>query len=146
MNSALLDTEYRLEKRGKSLSDFGGMPAPSHVRSPYDQPRIIQEELEFNVSNQAFIAETNVPLLNPDQLKIYNCIMEAISDSSIEQRAFFVDEPGGTGKPFLYNTLLAKVRSQGHIPLAIKSSGIAALLLTGGRTVHSRLEVPILLN
>ena len=70
LNSALLDIEYRLEKQGRSLSDFGGMPVPSHVHSPHDQPRIIQEELEFNVSDQAFIAETNVPLLNPDQLKI----------------------------------------------------------------------------
>ena len=114
------------------------MAAPSYVRSLHDQPRINQEELEFKVSDQAFIAEMNVPLLNPDQLKIYNCIMEAISDSSIEQRAFFVDGPGGTGKTFLYNTLLAKVRSQAHIPLAMASSDIAALLLTGGRTVHCR--------
>ena len=42
--------------------------------------------------------------------------------------------------------MLAKVRSQRHIALATASSGIAALLLTGGRTVHSRLKVPIPLN
>ena len=146
LNSALLDIECRLENQGKSLSDFGGMPIPSHIRSPYEQPRIIQEELEFNVSDQTLIAETNVPLLNPDQLKIYNCIMEAINDSSVEQRTFFIDGPGGTVKTFLYNTLLAKVRSQGRIPLAMASSSIAALFLTGGRTVHSRLKVPIPLN
>ena len=52
----------------------------------------------------------------------------------------------GTGKTFLYNTLLAKVRSQGRMPLTMASSGIAALLLTGGRTVHPRLKVPIPLN
>ena len=51
LNSALLDIECRLEKQGKFLSDFGGMPIPSHIRSPYEQPRIIQEELEFNVSD-----------------------------------------------------------------------------------------------
>ena len=69
--------------------------------------------------------------------------MEAINDSSVEQREFFIDGPGGTGKTFLYNTLLAKVRSQGRVPLAVAFSGIAALLLTGGRTVHSRLKVLI---
>ena len=42
--------------------------------------------------------------------------------------------------------MLAKVRSQGQIALAMASSGIAALLLQGGRTVHSRLKVPISLN
>ena len=72
--------------------------------------------------------------------------MEAINDPMIEQRAFFIDGPGGTGKTFLYNTMLAKVRSQGQIALAMNSSGIAALLLQGGRTVHSRLKVPISLN
>ena len=55
--------------------------------------------------------------------------MEAINDSSVEPRAFFIDGPGGTGKTFLYNTLLNKVRSQGRIPLVMASSGIAALLL-----------------
>ncbi len=60
-------------------------------------------------------------------------------------KVFFVDGPGGTGKIFLY-TLLAKVRSQNKIALGLASSGIAALLLQGGRTVHSRLKVPIDIN
>ena len=49
-------------------------------------------------------------------------------------------------KIFLYNTLLATVRSRCDIALAMASSGIAALLLQGGITVHSRLKVPIRLN
>ena len=59
---------------------------------------------------------------------------------------FFIDEPGGTGKTFLYNTLLATARSHCDIALAIASFRIAALLLQAGRTVHSRLKVPIRLN
>ena len=51
--------------------------------------------------------------------------------------------PGGTGKTFLYNTLLAQVRSQSQINLGLARSGIAALLLSGGRTVHSRLKISI---
>ena len=34
--------------------------------------------------------------------------------------------------------MLAKVRSQGKIALAMASSGIAALLLPGGTTAHYR--------
>ena len=56
--------------------------------------------------------------------------MTSINDSGVEQRAFFIDGSGGTGKTYLYNTLLAEVRSQRHIALATASSGIAALLLT----------------
>ena len=51
----------------------------------------------------------------------------------------------GTGKTFLYNTLLARVRSQSQIALGLASSGIAALL-SGGHTVHFRLKVPIDIN
>ena len=46
----------------------------------------------------------------------------------------FFDAPGGTGKTFLINLILAKLRSEGNIALATASSGIAATLLTGGRT------------
>ena len=72
--------------------------------------------------------------------------MEAINDPMNEQKAYVIDGPGGTGKTSLYNNMLAKVRSQGQIALAMASSGIAALLQQGGRTVHSRLKVPISLN
>jgi ATP-dependent DNA helicase PIF1 len=38
------------------------------------------------------------------------------------------------------------VRSRGDITLAVASSGIAALLLSGGRTAHSYLKIPIALD
>jgi len=41
---------------------------------------------------------------------------------------------------------LATVRKQGKIALATASSGIAALLLPGGRTAHSRFKIPINVN
>ena len=41
--------------------------------------------------------------------------------------------PGGTGKTFLINLLLANVRINECIALAVASSGIAATLLAGGR-------------
>ncbi|XP_055804455.1 uncharacterized protein LOC129873391 [Solanum dulcamara] len=57
--------------------------------------------------------------------------------------AFFIDDPGGTGKTFLYRALLANVRSKGFIALATASSGVAASILPGGRTAHSRFKIPI---
>lgn len=61
----------------------------------------------------------------------------------LQNNVFFVDGPGGTGKTFLYKALLAHVRALGHIALAVASSGIAALLLDGGVTAHSRFKIPI---
>ncbi|GKC73401.1 ATP-dependent DNA helicase PIF1-like protein, partial [Tanacetum coccineum] len=57
--------------------------------------------------------------------------------------AFFVDGPGGTGKTYLYRALLAEVRSKGHIALATTTSDIAASILPGGRTAHSRFKIPL---
>ena len=56
---------------------------------------------------------------------------------------FFVDGPGGTGKTYLYRALLANVRSRGMIGLATATSGVAASILPGGRTAHSRFEIPL---
>ena len=47
------------------------------------------------------------------------------------RKILFVDCPGDTGKTFLYNTLLARVRTQSQISLGLASSGIAALLSQG---------------
>ncbi|XP_076904031.1 uncharacterized protein LOC143559294 [Bidens hawaiensis] len=59
---------------------------------------------------------------------------------------FFVYGYGGTGKTYLWNTLSTVIRSKGEIVLTVASSGIASLLLTGGRTRHSRFHIPINLN
>ena len=56
---------------------------------------------------------------------------------------FFVYGYGGTLKIYLYKTLSAALRSEGEIVLNVASSGIAALLLEGGRTTHSRFAIPI---
>ena len=72
--------------------------------------------------------------------------MTAVNDSVQYTKIFFVDCRGGTGKTFLYNTLLAQVRSQSQVALGLASSGIAPLLLSGEHTVHSRLKVPIFIN
>ena len=122
------------------------MPIPTNVSNSYEESRIIKDELDYNVSEQNDIVSQNLTLLNADQLSIYNIIIAAVNDTNSYSNAFFIDGPGGTGKTCLYNTLLSTVRSQGNISLAMASSGIAALLLQGGRTVHSRMKVLIHLN
>ncbi|XP_045536286.1 uncharacterized protein LOC106720810 [Papilio machaon] len=51
--------------------------------------------------------------------------------------------PGGTGKTFLLNLLLAQIRKDKGVAVAVASSGIAATLLSGGRTAHSILKLPL---
>ncbi|XP_074377930.1 uncharacterized protein LOC141719449 [Apium graveolens] len=54
---------------------------------------------------------------------------------------FFVYGSGGCGKTFLWNTLCCKLRSVEKVVLHVASSGIAAMLLPGGRTTHSRFHI-----
>ncbi|GFX42655.1 ATP-dependent DNA helicase [Trichonephila clavipes] len=58
-------------------------------------------------------------------------------------KIFFLDAPAETGKTFPIKLILAAVRSQNDIALALASSGIAATLLPGGRTAHSTLKLPL---
>ncbi|GBP90210.1 ATP-dependent DNA helicase pif1 [Eumeta japonica] len=55
----------------------------------------------------------------------------------------YLDAPGGTGKTFLINLILAEIGAEKHIALALASSGIAATLMEGGRTAHSALQLPL---
>lgn len=57
-------------------------------------------------------------------------------------KTFFHDAPERTGKTYLQNLILAKMRSEGKIVLATSSSGIAATLLEG-HTLHSTFKVPL---
>jgi len=46
----------------------------------------------------------------------------------------------------MWRTLSCALRSKGMIVLNVASSGIASLLLPGGKTTHSRFCIPILIN
>ncbi|KAG5587065.1 hypothetical protein H5410_047499 [Solanum commersonii] len=46
-------------------------------------------------------------------------------------------------KTYLYRALLAYVRLRGTIALATTTSGVVASILPGGRTTHSRFEIPL---
>ena len=76
-----------------------------------------------------------------EQRKIYEEILSAVNKG--DGGMFFVSGFGGTGKTFLWKLLSAAIRSRGDIVLNVASSGIASLLLPGGRTAHSRFGIPL---
>jgi ATP-dependent DNA helicase PIF1 len=43
----------------------------------------------------------------------------------------------------MWRTLASALRSKGEIVLTVASSGIASLLLPGGRTAHSKFKIPV---
>lgn len=71
----------------------------------------------------------------------YNTVMQRVTSGN--GGIIFLDAPGGTGKTFLLNLILADIRQQNEIAIAVASSGIAATLLDGGRTAHAAFKLPL---
>lgn len=103
--------------------------------------RDLQREQLYNINELNEFVLINQSKLLPEQKKVYEIIMNAIAEH--QGGFFFLDAPGGTGKTFLISLILAKIRSQNNIAVAVASSEIAANLLDGGRTAHSALKLPL---
>jgi hypothetical protein len=142
LSLALHDLNEILQQSGKSLQDFG-LPLPaSNIGHLYSKiSRVIADEMSYNQQHLEKKWRTCLDASNQDQRAAFHTVIAAYESG--RGGIFFVDGPGGTGKTFLENMILARVRSTGDIALAVASSGIAAILLDGGRTAHSRFKIPI---
>ncbi|CAL1413273.1 unnamed protein product [Linum trigynum] len=102
---------------------------------------MIAMELNYDVALQKHEFDAMYPKLNSDQQAAFIAILQSVNAD--QGKCFFVDGYGGTGKTFLWQVLCLKLRSEKKIVLCVASSGIAALLMAGGRTAHSRFFIPI---
>ncbi|CAF3387997.1 unnamed protein product [Rotaria sp. Silwood1] len=139
-NQALIFIEDKVvEMGGKYLKDLG-LPIPQrHMSDRLSREMLRETSYDVNELNKYLL--TNEPLLTEDQRIVYNAILNLVKEKT--GGIFFLDAPGGTGKTFVLNLLLAKIRQQKKIAIAMASSGIAATLLHGGRTAHSTLKLPL---
>jgi hypothetical protein len=130
-----------LSHSGKRLEDWDSMPQFVENWGAVFGNHLIVEQCEYDLEEQAQLATDCIACLNQDQQAAFEKIMSAFTTRSGE--IFFLHGPGGAGKTYLYNTLCYHLRSQGKIVLCVASSGIAAILLKGGRTAHSCFKIPI---
>ncbi|XP_010445117.1 PREDICTED: ATP-dependent DNA helicase PIF1-like [Camelina sativa] len=113
-NYTLQEIEMILLFNGGTLKDIAHFPQPS--REYIDNSnRLIVDELRYN---REFLEEKHA---------------KWIKMLTTEQRR----------KTFVWKILAAAIRSRGQIVLNVASSGIASLLLEGGRTAHSRFAIPL---
>ncbi|XP_035835779.1 uncharacterized protein LOC110888292 [Helianthus annuus] len=140
-NYALGEIEKFLLRNNSSLRRFLTMPYPDEASSADSQNRLIYEERCYTQLDRGNEYERQMSMLNDEQLSVFEEILKAVDGDA--GGVFFVYGYGGTGKTFLWKTLSATIRSKGQIVLNVASSGIASLLLTGGRTAHSRFHIPL---
>ena len=148
-----IDDLLRAQGIHEGLKQFPDLPQPPPIARldplEAERARYNQEAMERRL-------EADVPLLRPGQRQIFDTVMasvDAVSALNVpttvelathnQPSVFFVDSPGGCGKTFTLNLLLDKIRARGDIAIAVASSGIAALLMEGGTTAHSRFKIPI---
>ncbi|KAL0902327.1 hypothetical protein ABMA27_000223 [Loxostege sticticalis] len=122
---------------GKVLSDFN-LPTPQRTG---ELSTDLVRELGYDTVALAAEVTQIEPLLLPEQRQIFNFITNRIANG--QGGLFFLEAPGGIGKTFLLNLLLAQLRKDKEVALAVASSGIAATLLSGGRTAHSVFKLPL---
>ncbi|KIH60924.1 hypothetical protein ANCDUO_08810 [Ancylostoma duodenale] len=140
LNHALIIIEDKcLQMSGRTLRELG-LQAPARSDADIVNSEILRER-NYNVDQMENFVQTNKPLLVNDQRLAFEAVMKLIRNGN--GGLLFLDAPGGTGKTFLINLLLAEVRKNSDIALAIASSGIASTLLDGGRTAHSALKLPL---
>ncbi|XP_020082082.1 uncharacterized protein LOC109705725 [Ananas comosus] len=142
-NYVLCELELLLNKNNSSLVQFK-LPLPNRLLMEDSNNRLLREELDYD--SNALRAE-HMELfkgINRDQLIVYSAVLSSVYEE--RGNLFFVYGHGGTGKTYLWRTIIAKLRSEGRIVLAVASSGIASLLLPGGRTAHSRFKIPVKLD
>lgn len=134
-NFVLQDIQSILNSHGKRCHDFGLRTPPSdmlQMAAPYS---------DVVVERNKGTAMRNT--LNTEQVSAFDSIMTAVGNDNLPQRTFFLDGPGGSGKTYLYRTLLSNIRGDGANALPVASTGIVANLLDGGRTYHSQFKLPI---
>jgi hypothetical protein len=152
-NNALNLINDILQKTGNHIGNYTDMPELRPVTVYNINPTnrhieyLIKEELNYDpIELNKFLIE-NLPNLNTQQKDIYETIVKrAKNHVQLGENIFFIDGPGGTGKTHVYKMILAAVRSTRSVALAVASSGIAAQLLDGARTAHSRLRIPVALS
>ena len=101
---------------------------------------LLQDQLQFDPTAELRELVDSLALLNDDQTLAFNQVLQSVLTD--QKKTFFVVGAAGAGKTFLYRTLCHAVRSRSLVVLCVAFSGIAALLLPGGRTAHSMFKIP----
>nr|CAD2198644.1 unnamed protein product [Meloidogyne enterolobii] len=142
IDRALAIIEKLLLSNGRSLQEFN-LPLPNNsIRNNPDRaldefffPHHINDDEMDEAIDTSIYDNTN---LNPEQQRFFNLIRASVLDPNTKNKLFFLSGDGGTGKTFLLNYIIYKLREMRLKVLATASTGIAATnFYAGGMTFHS---------
>ena len=139
-NYVLYKLELLFNVAGTSLEKHK-LPMPDGRLLSEIKNKLLREELNYDIVDLICQHSSTFPHLNQCQLNVYDCVVKSVLEK--RQELIFVHGHRGTGKTFLWHTIINRLRSDGLIVFVVASSGIASLLLPGGDTTHSRFKIPL---
>ncbi|XP_023311823.1 uncharacterized protein LOC108913689 isoform X2 [Anoplophora glabripennis] len=121
---------------GTRLASYG-LPEPAEMVIRFDP---------INIETERVQGQEMYENLNHEQRTICNAVMNAVHDDNDPNRLFLVNAAAGSGKSYLFQTLISKLRGEELPVLVACPTGIAASILKGGRTIHSVFKLPFDIN
>ncbi|CAN0898460.1 ATP-dependent DNA helicase PIF1 [Linum grandiflorum] len=113
-NKVLTALQTLLHNYSTTLSNFG-LPSPTNLSTTNLANDLIAQELAYDCTRENTTYNLCRASLNEHQQKAHDAVMESLDNNS--GKLFFLYGHGGTGKTYLYNCILSKVRSQRKIAL-----------------------------
>ncbi|KAE8189004.1 hypothetical protein CF336_g5924 [Tilletia laevis] len=113
----------------------------NYLNARYVSPCEVAREQQWNAEEQSALSVQRYEQMNEDQRSVFSVVTAAVNLN--EPALFFLQGSGGCGKTFVMNAIMAHVRGRNQIAIAVASSGIASLMLEGGRTAHFRFKLPL---
>ena len=128
LSDLLFAIQQGLQMKGKTNSDMD-LPEPDY--NLVQQADLMAELIDPTADS--FFLE-NEPKLYEEQHSFLNRVLYLLWND--EDGFLFLDAPGGCGKTFVLNVLIAGICCKSKVVFSTAASGIAALLLWNGTTSH----------
>ncbi|KAL3618545.1 hypothetical protein CASFOL_037627 [Castilleja foliolosa] len=138
---ALIEIEIILRRSGGSLKYIDSMPQPDFNNINASTNRMIMDELDYDIVKLELELNVLKPKMIDEQRYVFDVVLDSVYCN--KGKTYFLYGYGGTGNTFVWRILSAAIRCKKDIVLNVASSGIASLLLPGGRTTHSRFKIPL---
>jgi len=114
---ALYEIDQVLMCNGHHLEDFPTLPKSNYIPSIHGGNQLVEEKLAYDRHSLTTDVNNAEDRLNGDQRNAYETILNVVTNK--EGKLFFVYGNGGTGKTFVWTTLLSRLRGQGKIVLVV---------------------------
>jgi hypothetical protein len=102
---ALYEIDQVLMCNGHRQEDFPTLPKSNYIPFVHGGNRLVEEELAYDRHSLTADVENAEDRLNDDQRNAYETILNVVTNK--EGKLFFVCGSGGTGKTFVWTTLMS---------------------------------------